>query len=586
MASMVPGLGPVLVSLCGHSDVFDPTWFMSSLDWLVFLGSQGLILAYGLWSISRKGQAESYLRSRSQSGWMVGLSIMATQASAITFLSAPGLAYDEGLGFVQFYLGLPLAMVILSVVALPIYYRLNVYTAYEYLETRFDGRVRSLAAFLFLTQRGLAAGLTIYAPALILSTALGWDLLWTNLLTGSVVLAYTLSGGSRAVARTQLLQMSVILLGMVLAGWWMFRSLPTDWSGSDALELSALAGKTQALVLRLDWNDRYSLWTGLVGGGFLMLSYFGTDQSQVQRYLGGQSLDQSRQGLMLNAFFKLPMQLMILGLGVLMYVFYVFETPPLNFKHPDRVAAVDRVPFEREALHRRETAEAWRAATLPQDKERLGLEFKRSASRLDSIRWAVRERNKSNAAADDGPDTNFIFIRYVLDFLPVGLVGLLISMVFCASMSSTSAELSALSTTTLVDFYARWTGQSPEGPQALAMGRLFTLGWGLYAVGFALIADRMGTLIEAVNVLGSLVYGTILGIFLSAFFTKGLKAPSVLFAALLTEGLVLLLYFGVQIPYLWLNAVGALAVPLLGWIVQPWIVGLSSHSPKTPTLGS
>ena len=559
---------------------------MSTLDWLVFLGSQGLILAYGLWSMSRQGQAESYLRSRSQTGWMVGLSIMATQASAITFLSAPGLAYREGLGFIQFYLGLPLAMVVLSVVALPIYYRLNVYTAYEYLETRFDGRVRSLAAFLFLTQRGLAAGLTIYAPALILSTALGWDLLWTNLLTGSVVLAYTLSGGSRAVARTQLLQMSVILLGMVLAGWWMFRSLPSDWSGSDALQLSALAGKTQALVLRLDWNDRYSLWTGLVGGGFLMLSYFGTDQSQVQRYLGGQSLIQSRKGLMLNAFFKLPMQLMILGLGVLMYVFYVFETPPLNFKHPERVAAHDRVLFEQEALRRRETAEAWRAETYPQRKDSLGMEFKRSAARLDSIQSLVSERNKSMASGDDGPDTNFIFIRYVLDFLPVGLVGLLISMVFCASMSSTAAELSALSTTTLVDFYARWTGHSPEGPKALAMGRLFTLAWGLYAVGFALIADRMGTLIEAVNVLGSLVYGTILGIFLSAFFSKGLRAPSVLLAALLTEALVLLLYFGAEIPYLWLNAVGALAVPLLGWIVQPWLVGLSSQSPKTPTLGS
>lgn len=557
---------------------------MSALDWLVFLGSQGLILAYGLWSMSRQGQAESYLRSRSQTGWMVGLSIMATQASAITFLSAPGLAYREGLGFIQFYLGLPLAMVVLSVVALPIYYRLNVYTAYEYLETRFDGRVRRLAAFLFLTQRGLAAGLTIYAPALILSTALGWDLLWTNLLTGSVVLAYTLSGGSRAVARTQLLQMSVILLGMVLAGWWMFRSLPSDWSGSDALQLSALAGKTQALVLRLDWNDRYSLWTGLVGGGFLMLSYFGTDQSQVQRYLGGQSLSQSRKGLMLNAFFKLPMQLMILGLGVLMYVFYVFETPPLDFKHPEKVHQADRTLFEQEARHRLEAAEAWRASTQPQDKERWAQEFQQSASRLDSIRTAVSQQNGSMRA--EGSDTNFIFIRYVLDFLPVGLVGLLISMVFCASMSSTAAELSALSTTTLVDFYARWTGHSPEGPKALAMGRIFTLAWGLYAVGFALIADRMGTLIEAVNVLGSLVYGTILGIFLSAFFSKGLRAPSVLLAALLTETLVLLLYFGAEIPYLWLNAVGALAVPLLGWIVQPWLVGLSSQSPKTPTLGS
>jgi len=555
---------------------------MSALDWLVFLGSQGLILAYGLWSMSRKDQAESYLRSRSQSGWMVGLSIMATQASAITFLSAPGLAYREGLGFIQFYLGLPLAMVLLSVVALPIYYRLNVYTAYEYLESRFDGRVRRLAAFLFLTQRGLAAGLTIYAPALILSTALDWDLLWTNLLTGTVVLAYTLSGGSRAVARTQLLQMSVILLGMGLAGWWMFQSLPAHWSGSDALQLSALAGKTKALVLRWDWNDRYSLWTGLIGGGFLMLSYFGTDQSQVQRYLGGQSLDQSRQGLLWNAFLKLPMQLLILGLGVLMYVFYVFETPPLNFKYPDRVAESHKVAFESQVQERRRVAEAWQASRAIATKDSLAWAFRQSDHRLDSLRLLAQSQGLGPVAKEDVADTNFIFIRFVLDFLPVGLVGLLISMVFCASMSSTSAELSALSTTTMVDFYSRYTGQSPDGPRALRMGRLFTLAWGLYALGFALLADRLGTLIEAVNVLGSLVYGTILGIFLSAFFTKKLGGTSVLLAALLTEALVLVLYFGAHTPYLWLNAVGALSVPFLGWLIQPWLPGLSSQPSQTP----
>ncbi|MFM9060284.1 MAG: sodium:solute symporter family transporter, partial [Bacteroidota bacterium] len=353
-------------------------------------------------------------------------------------------------------------------------------------------------------------------------------------------------------------------------------------SGSDALQLSALAGKTKALVLRWDWNDRYSLWSGLIGGGFLMLSYFGTDQSQVQRYLGGQSLDQSRQGLLWNAFLKLPMQLLILGLGVLMYVFYVFETPPLNFKYPDRVAESHKVAFESQVQERRRVAEAWQASRAIATKDSLAWAFRQSDHRLDSLRLLAQSQGLGPVAKEDVADTNFIFIRFVLDFLPVGLVGLLISMVFCASMSSTSAELSALSTTTMVDFYSRYTGQSPDGPRALRMGRLFTLAWGLYALGFALLADRLGTLIEAVNVLGSLVYGTILGIFLSAFFTKKLGGTSVLLAALLTEALVLVLYFGAHTPYLWLNAVGALSVPLLGWLIQPWLPGLSSQPSQTP----
>jgi len=523
--------------------------------------------------------SEDFLRARTQKGWMVGLSIMATQASAITFLSAPGLAFREGLGFVQFYLGLPLAMVVLSVVALPIYYRLNVYTAYQFLESRFDGRVRSLAALLFLTQRGLAAGLTIYAPALILSTVLNWDLVWTNLLTGTLVMAYTLSGGSRAVARTQLLQMLVILAGMGLAVWWMMGSMPEGWKGSEVLALSALAGKTEALVLRMNWEDRYSLWSGLIGGGFLMLSYFGTDQSQVQRYLGGQSLEESRKGLMLNAFLKLPMQLMILGIGLVLYVFYVMEVPPVNFKvgaagdggAGDASAlgsegAVLARAFEAEAKERRRVALAWQASEQGPQKEALAGAFLHSEQRMEQLRTQFQARQKEAFPDSDWKDTNYIFIRYVLDHLPVGLVGLLVSMVFCASMSSTSAELSALSTTTLVDFYARRNPAAAQGAKALRLGRWFTLGWGLYALGFALLAQHLGTLIEAVNMLGSLVYGTILGLFLAAFLPNRIGSGAVLGAAILTEGMVLLLFFVLKIPYLWLNAVGALLVPLLAVI--------------------
>ena len=549
---------------------------MNGLDWGVLLGTQALILVYGLWSMGHQSGSENYLRARTQSGWMVGLSIMATQASAITFLSAPGLAYTQGLGFVQFYLGLPLAMILISAYILPKYYRLNVYTAYEFLESRFDGRVRRLAAFLFLTQRGLAAGLTIYAPALILSTVLNWNLIWTNLLTGLVVLAYTLSGGSKAVARTQVLQMGIILMGMGLAAWWMIRGLPEQWSIKDAWDLAALSGRTEALVWRWNWEDKYSLWTGLLGGGFLMLSYFGTDQSQVQRYLGGQSLEESRRGLALNAVFKLPMQLLILMIGVLMFAFYVIELPPVNFKYPE----LESVEHRSEALQRRSLAMAWQSSPEGALKDSLARVVVVSNHRLDSIRLASQALRAKAAPQEDFNDTNFIFIRYVLNHLPVGLVGLLISMVFCASMSSTSAELSALSTTTLVDFYTRDAAPKDfiESPKAMVMGRWFTLAWGFYAIGFAMVAQHLGTLIEAVNVLGSLVYGTILGIFLTAFFTQRVGSKSVLLAALVTELLVLFLFWGMEVPYLWLNMVGALAVPILSLVWEFWALQVSSRT--------
>lgn len=549
---------------------------MNGLDWGVLLGTQALILVYGLWSMGHQSGSENYLRARTQSGWMVGLSIMATQASAITFLSAPGLAYTQGLGFVQFYLGLPLAMILISAFILPKYYRLNVYTAYEFLESRFDGRVRRLAAFLFLTQRGLAAGLTIYAPALILSTVLNWNLIWTNLLTGLVVLAYTLSGGSKAVARTQVLQMGIILMGMGLAAWWMIRGLPEQWSIKDAWDLAALSGRTEALVWRWNWEDKYSLWTGLLGGGFLMLSYFGTDQSQVQRYLGGQSLEESRRGLALNAVFKLPMQLLILMIGVLMFAFYVIELPPVNFKYPE----LESVEHRSEALQRRSLAMAWQRSPEGALKDSLARVVVVSNHRLDSIRLASQALRTKATPQEDFNDTNFIFIRYVLNHLPVGLVGLLISMVFCASMSSTSAELSALSTTTLVDFYTRDAAPKDfiESPKAMVMGRWFTLAWGFYAIGFAMVAQHLGTLIEAVNVLGSLVYGTILGIFLTAFFTQRVGSKSVLLAALVTELLVLFLFWGMEVPYLWLNMVGALAVPILSLVWEFWALQVSSRT--------
>jgi uncharacterized sodium:solute symporter family permease YidK len=366
-------------------------------------------------------------------------------------------------------------------------------------------------------------------------------------------------------------------MGMGLAAWWMIKGLPKSWSIGDAWGLAATVGKTEALVLRWNWQDQYSLWTGLLGGGFLMLSYFGTDQSQVQRYLGGQSLEESRRGLALNAIFKLPMQLAILMIGVLMYVFYVVEIPPLNFKHPDVVSK----DYEHEALQRRSLALAWQAHPEGTVRDSLRRSFRLSNSRLDSIRLTTNLQRASVKPKEDLNDTNFVFIRYVLNHLPVGLVGLLISMVFCASMSSTAAELSALSTTTLVDFYARHKKyrENMVDADVVKMGRWFTLGWGLYAIGFAMVAQHLGTLIEAVNVLGSLVYGTILGIFLTAFFTRKVGSVAVLFAALSTEFMVLFLFFGMDIPYLWLNLVGACWVPLLAMVWEYSIGKVSSRFP-------
>lgn len=541
---------------------------MSWLDWTVLALTQLLIVVYGVWKSRQDRDMESYLRSRTMSWFTVGLSIMATQASAITFLSAPGLAYEEGMRFVQFYFGLPIAMVILSAFAVPLYYRLNVYTAYEFLEKRFDVRTRTLAAVLFLTQRGLAAGFTIFAPSLILSSLLGWNIYYTNLVIGGIVIIYTVTGGTRAVARTQKTQMAIILAGMFLAACYVVKGLPDGVGMGGALILAGKLGRLETIDWTFDLENRYTIWSGLLGGTFLMLSYFGTDQSQVQRYLGGQSIAQSRMGLLFNGLLKIPMQFAILFVGALVFSFYLFQSPPVFFNkvvaeetRQSEVVGDKYVATEAafgEAINARKQA-ALKVLQQPEDAAAVEALRQKQAA-VDGLRKEAKSIIKQGNDAADTNDTNYIFLSYVFDFLPAGLVGLIISVIFSASMSSTSSELQALASTTVVDVYKRLWKPAATEQDCFEVSRWATVGWGIYAIIFAMFANRLGTLIEAVNILGSLVYGTILGIFMVAFLFKQVGARAVFVSALLSEALILGLFFYSDLPFLWYNVVGCVVV--------------------------
>lgn len=549
---------------------------MSWLDWTVLGLSQLLIVVYGVWKSRQDRDMQSYLRGRSMSWFTVGLSIMATQASAITFLSAPGLAYTDGMQFVQFYFGLPIAMVILSAFAVPLYYRLNVYTAYEFLEARFDLRTRTLAAFLFLTQRGLAAGFTIFAPSLILSSLLGWNIYYTNLVIGLIVIVYTVSGGTNAVARTQKTQMAIILAGMALAGYFVFNSLPSGVGMRETLTLAGKLGKLNAIDFDFDLSSRYNIWSGLIGGTFLMLSYFGTDQSQVQRYLGGQSIAQSRMGLIFNGLLKIPMQFAILFVGALVFVFYIFQAPPVFFNRvlleETRQSAVSADLARVEADFSTAVAER-RAAAFELleagEEDAAGLaKLQAAQASLDELRAEAKTVIAQGNPKADTNDTNYIFLNYVFDFLPAGLIGLIISVIFSASMSSTSSELNALASTTVVDVYKRLIKKDGDDAHYYKVSRWSTVAWGGYAIVFAMFANRLGTLIEAVNILGSLVYGTILGIFMVAFFFKKVGAKAVFYSAIGAELLILALFQFTDVPFLWFNVIGCLAVLLPALLLQ------------------
>lgn len=551
---------------------------MSALDWSILLTTLLIIVFYGAWKTRKNKNLESYLKGNNSENWMtIGLSIMATQASAITFLSTPGQAYESGMGFVQFYFGLPLAMIIISIFFLPIYYRLKVYTAYQYLEQRFDTKVRAFTAFLFLMSRGLAAGITIYAPAIILSTLLDWDLQLTCLMIGGLVIIYTVSGGSRAVSLTQKWQMAIIMGGMFIAFYYVLDSFPANVGFTEGIDIAGQLGKMNIIDTSPDPRNRYTLLSGLTGGLFLFLSYFGTDQSQVQRYLGGKSLKASRIGLMFNGLMKIPMQFFILLIGVMVFVSFQFNKPPIVFNPPTLIPQeiVDEKLNPIEAEYD-QVYEEKRTLLVEMSATDYSGDFS-EIEKLQNKQNELRANYKAELSAIDKDyeekDSDYIFLTFVLNFLPKGLIGLLLAVIFSAAMSSTAGELNALASTTTIDFYKKFWSKTEDEKRDLRISKLLTVMWGVLAIIIALTAGLFENLIQLVNILGSLFYGTILGVFLLAFFFKFVKANATFIAALVGQATVLSLHAltvmeKLELSYLHYNIIGSLVVITVGVLVQ------------------
>lgn len=558
---------------------------MHLLDWTIMLGTLFGIVAYGVYKTRKINNVQSYLLGdRDLKWWTIGLSVMATQASAITFLSTPGQAYNDGMGFAQFYFGLPIAMVIICIFFLPIYYKLKVYTAYEYLEGRFDLKTRSLTAILFLVQRGLAAGITIYAPAIILSTILGWSLNITVFSIGIIVIFYTVMGGTKAVSVTQKQQMIVILSGMIIAAIIITNKLPADISFMESLGVAGKMGKLNVVDFEFDLSNRYNIWSGIFGGVFLFLSYFGTDQSQVQRYLSGKSLSESRLGLLFNGILKVPMQFLVLFVGIMVFVFFLFTKPPLHFNS----ANIDKLSessyyseyqaldedhtkvFEAQQVEIDQLVDAMRAEDevaidLAQEKVMV---LHQQQKELRKKAGEIIENAELNLHDND---KDYVFITFIINYLPIGLVGLLLAVIFSAAMSSTASELNALATTTVIDLYKRSFAKNRDDRHYLRASKFFTMMWGVVALIFAVTASLFENLIQAVNIIGSLFYGVILGIFLVAFLMKKIGGNAIFAAAVIGEicilGLFALNTYGIlSISFLWLNPIGCILVMLLAWL--------------------
>jgi len=555
---------------------------MSSLDWIVLVGTLLFIVVYGVWKTRGSRDINDYLRGNSElKWWTIGLSIMATQASAITFLSTPGQAYIDGMRFLQFYLGLPIAMVILCVTFIPLYYKLKVYTAYEFLESRFDLKTRTLAAVLFLIQRGLAAGITIYAPAIILSTLLGWNLTYTILVIGSLVIIYTVSGGTRAVSVTQKQQMVVIMGGMFAAFFMLISFLPEYLSFGDALKVAGKMGKLETIDFGFDFKDRYNFWSGITGGLFLALSYFGTDQSQVSRYISGQSMRESRLGLIFNGLLKIPMQFFILLVGVMVFVFYQFNQPPVFFNQVEKNALyqteyrqdLERLDEQYDAIFIEKKQHVDNLVTAIQRNDEAAITLQQAKietaqAEVLTIRESVKDLIHKNNADAELNDKDYVFLTFVLNYLPHGLIGLLLAVIFSAAMSSTSSELNALASTTTIDLYKRSLKQDGTDAHYLFASKAWTVFWGILAILFASYAHLFDNLIQLVNWLGSIFYGTILGIFIAAFYVKYIKADAVFYAALIAQSIVLTLNFTTNIGFLWFNVIGCLLVIFFGILLQ------------------
>jgi len=560
---------------------------MSYIDWVILSGTLFFIVVYGAWKTRGAQNMQSYMLGDNEAKWWtIGISVMATQASAITFLSTPGQAFHDGMGFVQFYFGLPLAMVFICIFFIPIYHKLNVYTAYEFLENRFDQKTRSLAAILFLVQRGLAAGITIYAPAIILSSILGWNLNWLNFIIGVLVIIYTVSGGTKAVNVTQKQQMFIIMLGMFIAFYLILSYLPKEISFSNALQIAGVNDKMNILDFSINPNSRYTFWSGITGGLFLALSYFGTDQSQVQRYLSGKSVRESQLGLIFNGFLKVPMQFFILLTGVMVFVFFQFNKVPLNF-NPTSQIAVEKSIYaadyknleERLALIQEEK----KIVTLTYAKQ-INIDVENPVLRKRIIALSEKEKNLREEAQgiikkikQEPNDKDYVFIHFILHYLPTGLVGLLLAVILSAAMSSTASELNALASTTTIDIYKRNLKSEKSDKHFVHVSKVFTLLWGAIAILFACFGTLVENLIQLVNIIGSVFYGTILGIFLVAFFVKFIKGNAIFYGGVLSQLIIFIIYYftihiypsGKELlGYLWLNAIGAALTLGLSALIQ------------------
>lgn len=552
---------------------------MEQIDWIVLIGTLVFIVSYGVWKTRGSRNVQDFLKGGNTSNWWtIGLSVMATQASAITFLSTPGQAFHDGMGFVQFYFGLPIAMVVICMVFIPIYHRLNVYTAYEFLENRFDLKTRSLTAILFLIQRGLAAGITIFAPAIILSAVLGWNLIYLNIIIGILVIIYTVSGGTNAVSVTQKQQMAVIFAGMFAAFFIILSYLPENITFSNALDIAGASGKMDVLDFSFNLDNRYTFWSGIIGGTFLALSYFGTDQSQVQRYLSGKSVKQSQMGLIMNGILKVPMQFFILLVGVMVFVFYQFNASPLNF-NPVATSTVLNSEYAEEYrnLEAKQQAnfEAKQQAIYNFTNEANAEDktiYQESIVSLDTQDQAYRNEAKTliSKASNivETNDKDYVFIHFILNNLPRGLIGLLLAVILSAAMSSTASELNALATTTTMDLYKRNKSSGGNENHFLKASKWFTLLWGIVAISIACVANLFDNLIQLVNIIGSIFYGNVLGIFLLAFFIKFVKGNAVFIAALITQAIVIYGWWSDWMPYLWLNLFGCVVVIFLAVIFQ------------------
>lgn len=562
---------------------------MQLIDWIVLSGTLLFIVIYGVYKTRGSKNVQEYIGGGNDAKWFtIGLSVMATQASAITFLSTPGQAYHDGMGFVQLYFGLPIAMVIICMVFIPIYHRLKVYTAYEYLETRFDLKTRTLTAILFLIQRGLAAGITIFAPAIILSAVLGWDLNTLTVLIGFLVIIYTVSGGTKAVNVTQKQQMAVIFAGMFAAFFLIVNYLPENISFLNALEIAGANGKMDVLDFSFNFENRYTFWSGIIGGTFLALSYFGTDQSQVQRYLTGKSVKEMQLGLIFNGLLKVPMQFFILLVGVMVFVFYQFNIAPLNFNPAANEAVLD-------SEYSGEYRELMQAnSNLQEEKQLTAIRYGESLrapsseendlylnkmKELDEAEMNNRQKAKELITSANGTvetnDKDYVFIHFILNILPRGLVGLLLAVILSAAMSSTASELNALGSTTTIDLYKRNVKTERSQKHYVRMSKLFTLIWGIIAICFASFASLYDNLIQLVNIIGSIFYGNVLGIFLLAFFITYVQSNAVFIAALITQVIIIILYILEIMPYLWLNLAGCALVMIIAFFLQTLI-----YSPK------